>query len=122
MSREWLCFCDPEGKDVTCQTEDGRRKVLTYQGTIEIDEQKKAAAGRLDGFWMLVTNHLDKTQFDSAKLIQAYKDKVVIESSFRDIKSFIDVAPVHVWTIDHVKAHYTICVLAYLINGPCLLR
>ena len=103
-------------KNVTCQTEDGGRKVLTYQGTIEIDEQKKAAAGRLDGFWMLVTNHMDKIQFDSAKLIQAYKDKVVIESSFRDIKSFIDVAPVHVWTIDHVKAHYTICVLAYLID------
>ena len=103
-------------KRVTYRTSDVTRRVQTYQGTILVDEQKKVKAGRLDGFWMLVTNHLDRTEFDPPKLIQAYRDKVVIESSFRDIKSFIDVAPVYVWTIDHVKAHYTICVLAYLID------
>ena len=103
-------------KKATCRTENGTRRVQTYQGITQVDEQKRVETSRLDGFWMLVTNHLDRTEFDPPKLIQAYKDKVVIESSFRDIKSFIDVSPVHVWTIDHVKAHYTICVLSYLIN------
>ncbi len=103
-------------KRVVCKESNTLTKIQTYQGVIRVDEAKKAKAGRLDGFWMLVTNHLDKNEFTSAKVIQAYKDKVVIESSFRDIKSFINVGPVHVWTMDHVKAHYTACVLAYLID------
>ncbi|MCP4754068.1 MAG: hypothetical protein GY866_24550, partial [Proteobacteria bacterium] len=54
--------------------------------------------------------------------INPYRDKVVIESAFRDIKSFVKVAPVHVWTEAHVKAHYTICVLSHLINRTLTLR
>jgi len=46
--------------------------------------------------------------------INPYREKVVIESAFRDIKSFVEIAPVYVWTEEHVKAHFTICVLAYL--------
>jgi transposase len=45
-----------------------------------------------------------------------------IESAFRDLKSFVDVKPVHVWTPVHVKAHYTCCVLAHLINRTLTLR
>jgi transposase len=107
---------DLKEKTLRKKTENEIKTIQTYQGAIKIDQQKQIDAGRLDGFWMLVTNHLDKTELDSSKLIQSYKDKVMIESSFRDIKSFIEVAPIHVWTIDHVKAHYTICVLAYLID------
>lgn len=103
-------------KKVICKDLDISKKIQTYQGIFQIDEAKRVSAGRLDGFWMLVTNHLDKNEFSPAKLIQAYKDKVVIEASFRDIKSFIDVSPVYVWTIEHVKAHYTACVLGYLID------
>lgn len=51
-----------------------------------------------------------------------YREKVVIESSFRDIKSFVEIAPVHVWTEIHVKAHYTICVLSHLINRTLTMR
>ncbi|PIP08289.1 MAG: hypothetical protein COX52_00630, partial [Syntrophobacterales bacterium CG23_combo_of_CG06-09_8_20_14_all_48_27] len=41
---------------------------------------------------------------------------------FRDIKSFIEVAPMYVWTAEHVRAHFTICVLSYLINRTLTLR
>ena len=34
----------------------------------------------------------------------------------------MEVAPVHVWTEAHVKAHYTICVLSHLINRTLTLR
>ncbi len=85
-------------------------------------------AGRLDGFWLLVTNHKEKEgdgdvfRLPPEKAIIPYRDKVVIESSFRDIKSFVEVAPVHVWTEFHVKAHYTICVLAHLFDRTLTLR
>ncbi len=51
-----------------------------------------------------------------------YREKVVNESAFRDIKSFVEVKPVHVWTEAHVKAHYTCCVLSHLINRTLTMR
>jgi len=98
----------------------------SYQGVIHIDSKKKLSVGRLDGFWLLVTNHNEKLDknflMTSAETIQPYRDKVVIESAFRDIKSFVEVAPIYVWKDSHVKAHFTICVLAYLINRTITLK
>jgi len=98
----------------------------TYQGTVVVNEDARRHAGRLDGFWLLVTNHSEKGTDDftmpAQEVIRPYQEKGVIESSFRDIKSFIDIAPVYVWTEAHVKAHYTICVLSHLINRTLTLR
>jgi len=102
------------------------RPIRTYQGTVVVDEGAMRHAGRLDGFWLLVTNHSEKVQdefpMSAQEVIRPYQEKVVIASSFRDIKSFIDIAPVYVWTEAHVKAHYTICVLSHLINRTLTLR
>jgi transposase len=54
--------------------------------------------------------------------IKPYKDKVIIESTFRDIKSFVEIKPVFVRTALHVKGHFTICVLSYLINRTITFR
>lgn len=102
------------------------RDVRTYQGTIVIDEKKMLDSGRLDGFWLLVTNHNEKEgekfTVSAEDAISPYRDKVLIELAFRDIKSFIEVDPVHVWTEAHVKAHYTCCVLSYLGDRTLTLR
>lgn len=102
------------------------REVRTYIGEVVVDEAQMLLAGRLDGFWLLVTNHKEKEgevfRLPAEEAIIPYRDKVVIESAFRDIKSFVEVAPVHVWTEYHVKAHYTICVLAHLVNRTLILR
>ncbi|MBI4744544.1 MAG: IS1634 family transposase, partial [Actinobacteria bacterium] len=98
------------------------RNVRVYVGKVVVDEARMALEGKCDGFWLLVTNHIDKDKDEKLFKLPAqdailpYRDKVVIESSFRDIKSFVEVSPVHVWTETHVKAHYTICVLSHLIN------
>ncbi len=55
-------------------------------------------------------------------LINPYREKLIIESSFRDIKSFIDINPVFVWTELHVKAHYSCCVLGHLVNRTLTVR
>jgi transposase len=102
------------------QTKKMLRAIRSYQGSMRIDEEKKLEVGKLDGFWMLVTNLSEKEEGnftqETKAVVQPYREKVVIESSFRDIKSFIEISPVHVWKPEHVKAHYTICVLAYLID------
>ena len=109
-----------EEKWVPKQLKTMLKAIRSYQASYCIDEVKKLEAGKLDGFWLLVTNLSEKIDGnfiqDTRAVVQPYRDKVVIESTFRDIKSFIDIAPVHVWTVEHVKAHYTICVLAYLID------
>ena len=97
------------------------RKVNSFQGEIHIDQKKKKTAARLDGFWMLVTNLSEKDNkgtfvVSSEDALRPYREKVIIEDAFRDIKSFVEIAPVYVWLENHIKAHYTICVLAYLIN------
>jgi len=106
---------------------DGKdRAVDTYQATIVRDDKGLQKAGRLDGFWLLVTNHAEQEggeyKLSPRDAIAPYRDKVVIESAFRDIKSFIEVAPVYVWTAEHVRAHFTVCVLSYLINRTLTLR
>ena len=110
------------------QKKDGEKEriIRSYKGLLKVDETVLQKAGRLDGFWMLVTNHSEKKgkgfKVSAQEAIIPYRDKVVIESAFRDIKSFVKVAPVFVWTEAHVKAHYTICVLAHLINRALTLR
>jgi transposase len=49
-------------------------------------------------------------------LIRAYRDKNQIEQAFKDVKSFIKIQPFNVWTPKHVRAHYTICILSYLLD------
>jgi len=113
--------------DITLKRSDGtERKILTYQASVIVDGKKKITAGKLDGFWLLVTNHTEKVKqkyiMCPQALIQPYRDKTIIESAFRDIKSFVEIEPIFVWTDLHVKAHYTICVLSYLINRTLSIR
>ena len=102
------------------------QKIRSYLGTINVNEANMLEAGRLDGFWLLVTNHTEKEgkpfKISPESAIAPYREKVVIESAFRDIKSFAEVSPVHVWKEIHVKAHFTICVLSHLINRTLTLR
>lgn len=109
-----------EEKYVPKKTTRMLKAILTYQGKAHINEPKKIEAGRLDGFWLLVTNQSEKKDGrfiqDTESVVRPYREKVVIESSFRDIKSFIEISPVHVWKAEHVRAHYTICVLAHLLD------
>ena len=100
--------------------------IRTYQATVIVDDQAKRKAEKLDGLWLLVTNHIEKANegynVTAEDAIMPYREKVVIESAFRDIKSFVEVRPVHVWTEAHVKAHYTCCVLSHLINRTLTMR
>jgi transposase len=102
------------------------QSIRTYRGTIRVDDEEMKSAGKLDGFWLLVTNHAEKEregfQLSAPDAIAPYQDKVVIEAAFRDIKSFVEIAPVFVWTVAHVRAHYTLCVLSHLINRTLTLR
>ncbi|NQU66065.1 MAG: hypothetical protein HQ517_17540 [SAR324 cluster bacterium] len=93
---------------------------MHLSGNGGVDNDTKRSAGKPDGFWLLVINHFenDKQGFvvKPEEAIAPYREKEVIEGAFRDIKSFVKIEPIHVWTEDLVRAHHCICVLSYLIN------
>ncbi len=95
--------------------------IRSFNLTYERNDEAIKKAMLVDGIWMLVTNITDtlKSEEDRLKpeeLISAYRDKNRIEEAFRDVKSFIKFQPTFVYTDDHVRAHYTICILSYLLD------
>jgi transposase len=88
----------------------------------ETDQTREAIKNkeRTDGLWAIVTNIPNKVDddngFSEGDLIRAYRDKNQIEQAFKDVKSFIKIQPFNVWTPKHVRAHYTICILSYLLD------
>jgi transposase len=75
----------------------------------------------IDGIWMIVANISDTTEPEEYRLgpeelISAYRGKNRIEEAFKEVKSFLKFQPTFVYTEEHVRAHYTICVLSYLLD------
>jgi len=66
-------------------------------------------------------HHQGKT-YRSYSLARACRQDGKNRKEIRDIKAFVEIAPVYVRTKAHVKAHYTICVLSHLINRTIILR
>jgi transposase len=74
----------------------------------------------LDGVCVFITNHIERQgrgfKVSPSKVIRAYRDKTKIEDVFKNVKSFLKIRPFFVNTEKHVKAVYTICILAYFLN------
>jgi transposase len=74
----------------------------------------------LDGVCVFITNHIERQgrgfKVSPDKVIGAYRNKTKIEDVFKNVKSFLKIRPFFVNTEKHVKAVYTICILAYFLN------
>lgn len=64
------------------------------------------------GYYSIVTSEIECSDTD---IINKYHGLSRIEDSFRIIKSDLEGRPVHVWTEDHIKAHFLICFIALTI-------
>jgi len=87
-----------------------------------VDDSAYDQARTYDGLWVLVTNitaedepgFFEQTQFDS--YFEIYRLKNHIEESFRILSDVVCVEPFYAHLEEHVKAHFTLCVLTYLLN------
>lgn len=74
----------------------------------------------LDGVCVFITNHIERQgrgfKVTPFMVIRAYRDKTKIEDVFKNVKSFLKIRPFFVNTEAHVKAVYTICIIAYFLN------
>jgi len=86
------------------------REIKSFEIVLISKTENIEQAKLLDGLCAFITNNKEKEDGKS------YRDKDKVEKAFRNIKSFVDLNPIYVFKEEHVRAHYTLCVLAYLLN------
>ena len=62
----------------------------------------------------IISDFFYKTKFNS--YFENYRLKNNIEESFKILSGFVEVEPFYVYRPEHIKAHFTICVLSYLLD------
>lgn len=96
------------------------KSINSFQVQVKAKTEAVKADKLLDGLCVFMTNHIEKQgrgfKVKPQTIIKAYRDKTKIEDVFKNVKSFLKLRPFFVNTNAHVKAVYTICILAYFIN------
>lgn len=120
-------FYKPQFEPLTYQITKTSKKgtqvktIHSFQISFEVHAEKLAQAKLSDGVCVFITNDKDldrkgKLKYPAHRVIGSYRAKTKVEEAFREIKSFVELNPIYVFKPEHVKAHYTLCVLAYLMN------
>jgi len=116
-------FESPLLKPITVhrKLKDGTLKsVNSFQVQVKTKADVIKADKRVDGICVFLTNQTEKRgrgfKMKPQTIIKAYRDKTKIEDVFKNVKSFLKLRPFFVNTNAHVKAVYTVCILAYFLN------
>jgi transposase len=91
------------------------RKINSFQ--IIVSENNR---DQMDGVFALITS--PNCPLTAEEMMSAYREKYLIEAAFREMKQALKLRPWFVYKMEHVRAHYTICVLAYLLEKMLDLR
>ena len=109
-----------EPMTVHAKLKGGVKTVKSFKVRVKMKTEIVEADKLLDGVCVFLTNHIDRHgrgfKVRPQTIIKAYRDKTKIEDVFKNVKSFLKIRPLYVNTNAHVKAVYTICILAYFIN------
>jgi transposase len=79
----------------------------------DLKEKGVAFEKLIAGKYILKT---DNQALSAPEVISAYKNLMLVEDAFKDIKSFIDIRPIYHRYDLHVKGHVFICVLSFLLQ------
>lgn len=92
------------------------RTVKSFHIHMEWLEDRIKDAARLDGLTCFITN-MSTVEADERQVIGLYRRKNKVEEAFHEIKSHLQLRPMHVTRTERVKAHVTVCMLAnFLMN------
>ena len=90
----------------------------TIQGLTAKLKERVARRKREAGWWVLTTD----TDLSVTEVAQLYLGLGIIEQGWREIKSVLEVRPLHHRLDRRVEAHLLICMLAYLLQQMLELR
>ena len=84
----------------------------TIQGLLARTKDKVRRQKRWAGWWVLTTS----TDLPAEEVAARYLGLAVIEHGWRELKSVLEVRPLHHQLDRRIRAHLVICVLAYLVE------
>ena len=85
----------------------------SYQIKYRLVEKEIKEAAKLDGVWVIQSN---VPKAGPGELIDAYSNRMEIERSFHNLKSFVEIRPLYHHNEERIKAHVNVCVLGYLLD------
>ncbi|GAB6153250.1 IS1634 family transposase [Desulfosporosinus burensis] len=99
--------------EVKVTKKDGSIRIAhSFELSAIINKTGETENRRLDGMTCFITND---TTIPQTEIIQRYREKNKIEEAFREMKSQLALRPIHLTRPERVKAHVTVCILAYLL-------
>jgi hypothetical protein len=104
------------GGDATALSSHGLyRRFVTRRtdGTFQLDKQKLEREAQCDGTFVLEVSRADLSPATAAL---AYKGLLRVEQAFRSLKQGVDIRPVYHRLDKRIRAHVTLCTLAYLLE------
>jgi len=87
----------------------------TFKISFRCDDKAIKESAKFDGIYVIMSN-VKKAHANAENLINAYRDRMEIERTFHQLKSFVEIRPLYHHNADRIKAHVSICVLSYLLN------
>ena len=98
----------------------GSKEFISIKGgSATLNEEKIAASACWDGLHGIITNNLSEK---SEELLSRYRSLWQIEEAFRVSKHDLRMRPIYHWTESRIKAHISICFIAYTIIKQALYR
>lgn len=79
---------------------------------LSLDEEKIAEEEKLDGYYVIVSSEMDKTDDE---IIDIYRGLWRIEETFKVTKSELEDRPVYMSTENHIQAHFLTCYIALVL-------
>lgn len=87
-------------------------EIIEAKSQLSIDEEKIVEEEKLDGYYMIVTSEMEKTDDE---IIDIYRGLWRIEETFKVTKSELEDRPVYMSTKEHIEAHFLTCYLALVL-------
>ena len=84
-------------------------EIIKAKSKLSIDEEKIAEEEKYDGYYLIVTSEMDKTD---EEIIDIYRGLWRIEETFKVTKSELKSRPVYVSRKEHIEAHFLTCYIA----------
>lgn len=87
-------------------------EVIADKAVLYLDEDKIAEDAQYDGYYSVVSSEY---KCSDSEIMDLYHGLLKIEESFKITKSELETRPVHVWTKEHMNAHFLTCFVALLL-------
>ncbi len=107
---EQTAFCDIELEPLS-----GHQKQKRHVLNFRLNRKAVIAQDKICHYYLLQTD-LDAEQITDNQVAESYKSLMMVEKSFRDIKTQIEVRPIRHWKKRRIQAHIYLCYLSLWLS------